>query len=377
MTQRERILTVLRGGIPDHVPCCPDISNMIPCRLTGKPFTDIYLYKNPPLWRAQIDALIYFDIGGGWEVYDDAISSVYGPATGATEERIVHRRKDGRIATQRYDPRTGEWADVITVYSTDTPPLAHIEPEKLGLPMVPSEWEPLTGVKEWPKGWDLWLLIRRELGEQGVMSFDVGAWTKVLRSEQDIYSYYDDPEPWRRKSRELLEAMERNMEIVAHLDPKPDVLSGGGSGTLIYQTPEIFVDLGLPILKRFTEMAYDLGIPTHVHSCGPERELVALAAEHTKLTCIDPLEPPPMGDCDLADLKRRFGATLVLKGNLHTTDVMLLGSVEDVRAASRKAIDDAARGGRFILSTGDQCGRDTPDENIFAMAETARTYGRY
>ena len=56
---------------------------------------------------------------------------------------------------------------------------------------------------------------------------------------------------------------------------------------------------------------------------------------------------------------------------------MLRGSPEDVVRASRKAIDDAAEGGRFILSTGDQCGRDTPDENLRAMIETARDYGRY
>jgi len=31
----------------------------------------------------------------------------------------------------------------------------------------------------------------------------------------------------------------------------------------------------------------------------------------------------------------------------------------------------------FILSTGDQCGRDTPDVNIFRLVEVARTYGRY
>ena len=56
---------------------------------------------------------------------------------------------------------------------------------------------------------------------------------------------------------------------------------------------------------------------------------------------------------------------------------MLHGSVDDVIAASKQAIDDAAHGGGFMLSTGDQCGRDTPDENIFAMVETARTYGKY
>jgi uroporphyrinogen decarboxylase len=99
--------------------------------------------------------------------------------------------------------------------------------------------------------------------------------------------------------------------------------------------------------------------------------------EETALTVIDPLEIPPMGDCNLAELKRAYGEEIVLKGNLHTTDVMLRGTVEDVVRASRKAIDDAAAGGRFILSTGDQCGRDTPDENLVAMIETARTYGRY
>ncbi len=56
---------------------------------------------------------------------------------------------------------------------------------------------------------------------------------------------------------------------------------------------------------------------------------------------------------------------------------MLRGTVDDVVAASKKAIDDAGKGGGFILSTGDQCGRDTPDENIFAMVETAKTYGKY
>ncbi len=48
-----------------------------------------------------------------------------------------------------------------------------------------------------------------------------------------------------------------------------------------------------------------------------------------------------------------------------------------VERAARQAMDDAAEGGGFILSTGDQCGRDTPDANIFAMIETARKHGKY
>jgi uroporphyrinogen decarboxylase len=102
-----------------------------------------------------------------------------------------------------------------------------------------------------------------------------------------------------------------------------------------------------------------------------------MSAEESDLSNINPLEIPPMGDCDLARVKKEFGKKLSLMGNLHTTNVMLKGSAKDVELASKKAMDDAAEGGGFILSTGDQCGRDTPDANIFAMIETARTYGRY
>lgn len=35
---RERLLTVLRGGIPDCVPVSHDFSNMIPARRTGRTF---------------------------------------------------------------------------------------------------------------------------------------------------------------------------------------------------------------------------------------------------------------------------------------------------------------------------------------------------
>jgi len=105
--------------------------------------------------------------------------------------------------------------------------------------------------------------------------------------------------------------------------------------------------------------------------------MVKICAEETDLTIIDPLEIPPMGDCNLKELKRLYGHKLILKGNLHTTSIMLHGSVQDVIDASKQAIDDAAEGGGFILSTGDQCGRDVPDENLFAMIETAKTYGRY
>ncbi len=49
MTPRERMLIAMTNGRPDRVPVAPDISNMIPCRLTGKPFWEIYYFGEPSL----------------------------------------------------------------------------------------------------------------------------------------------------------------------------------------------------------------------------------------------------------------------------------------------------------------------------------------
>ncbi len=377
MTSRERLLAVLHGELPDCVPCCPDISNMVPCRLTGKPFWDIYAFQDPPLWKAHLDALKFYDIDGGFELYS---FGVVDPLTGersVREERVVKRYDDGRFVTMNYFPDEDRWDEFVKVYVEANPPASNVRPEQVGLPEVPTEWESLEGVTTWPEGLDLWLMIREEMGDQGVLGMRSGMGTCILGRPEDIYAYYDDPVPFRRRRDEMIGRVEERMRLLADFAPKPDFLLCGGSGTLVWQTPEIFRELALPVLKRTTALAADLGIPTHVHSCGPERELVKMAAEETDLTIIDPLEVSPMGDCDLAELKQRYGNTIVLKGNLHTTETMLNGSVDDVVAASKKAIDDGGAGGGFILSTGDQCGRDTPDENIFAMIETARTYGRY
>jgi uroporphyrinogen decarboxylase len=123
-------------------------------------------------------------------------------------------------------------------------------------------------------------------------------------------------------------------------------------------------------------MAKEAGILTMLHSCGKSMAFLEMLCE-TDLDCINPLEEPPMGDVDLSEVKKRYGSKMSLMGNLQTTTVMLKGSAADVERAAKKAIDDAGKDGGFLLSTGDQCGRDTPEENIFKLVEAAKTYGKY
>ena len=385
MTSRERLLTVLNGGIPDCVPVSPDTSNMIPAKLTGKPFWDIYLYNDPPIWKAYIDCVKHFGFDSLMDGYVDIetqIDGVWYNNYGAVDERwrqVIVDRSDQRIVTQYVHDDGGgavTWQPVVTVYGRDNPPIYNVSPETLGLPPIPSHYEEVTGVKPYPRGEELLRLVKEEMGDHGLVGVFCGT-SCLISNESEIYGYYDYPERYRAKRDRLLELYEKRFRALMAFECRPDFICTGCSGSLIFQTPAIFDELALPIIQRVTELCREYGIPSHIHSCGPEAYLVKTCAERTALTVIDPLEIPPMGDCNLAALKKAYGDRLVLKGNLHTTNTMLLGSPADVAAAARQAIDEAAAGGRFILSTGDQCGRDTPEENIRAMIETARTYGRY
>ncbi len=378
MTSRERLLTTIRGEIPDCVPVSPDVSNMVPCKMTGLPFWDIYLYQKIPQWKAYIDCAKYFDFdslmdGYAWVTFEDIGEG------GASEwkESIV-KRTDDRIVTRMRREANGKqfWSDRATVYYIADPPTHNVSLKVADVDETPSHWEDVVPKGEWPQGEELIRLVMKEMGDQGLVGISCGT-SVLLNNEQQIYDYYDDPEPFREQSRNLLHHYERRFHRLMQCNPRPDFICTGGSGTLVTQTPEIFRELGLPIVKRITQLCKENGIPSHVHSCGPEAQLVKIMYEETDLTVIDPLEIPPMGNCNLRELKKLYGDKLVLKGNIHTTNVMLFGTPDDVRDACKRAIDDAAEGGRFILSTGDQCGRDTPFENLYAMIETARTYGKY
>lgn len=387
MTSRERMLTAMRNQQPDRVPVAPDISNMVPCRLTGKPFWDIYLYQDPPLWRAYMAAVDTFGIDGwvynldGFYISDPAAPPANADPDSAQETVIVERTAE-RLVTRHYSQRRGgprEWSKHVTVYPRADPPttlLAH----KIGMEKAPDTWWPIEGVKPQKQGFELLQEALDLFAGKGVIGAFVGP-PQLGNPEQgwgySIYDYTDRHDEVLAWADAAARTSEDYLRRILAGPVRPDFILTGGSGLLVFNTPAIVRELALPSLKTITRLCREADIPSQIHCCGPERELVKLAATETDLSSINPLEIRPMGDCDLAEIKRSFGQRLGLMGNLHTTDVMLRGSVKVVRRECLKAILAAGENGGFILSTGDQCGRDTPDANLREMVNVAHEFGVY
>ncbi|MCK5137937.1 MAG: hypothetical protein KAR19_19275 [Bacteroidales bacterium] len=135
MTSRERLQIVMRGEIPDCVPVAPDFSNMIPARQTGKPFWDLYLYNDPPIWEAYIETAKYFDI--------DAVMDGYFPLKYPSDndpgepvwERFIVLKNEERIIVQDSYQENGKriWREMVDVYYVADPPTEGVKPDSIGV----------------------------------------------------------------------------------------------------------------------------------------------------------------------------------------------------------------------------------------------------
>lgn len=371
MTARKRILTAMRHGMPDRVPVIPDISNMIPARRTGKPFWDIYLHENPSLDDAYLNAVKYFGIDG-WYIYDNA--TMYEQPT--WKQKIIHTAKDELHVRRWVDTPFGELEEVMC-YPVSDPPWAMSGMVKdIGADFPKLRWyleqKPLDTITK----------NRNKIGEQGIYGVAIETfmgfwvWAREGGSMQAIQDFFQQPEkmPFIRDA--YLEFVERATQRI--LQDKPDeILIAGSSSSLSLSSPKIYREYDLPAIKIISSLCNEAGVLCHQHTCGKSRQIVEMNYRETGVNVMEPLERPPGGDVDLAEVKQKFGDKFCLKGNVNTFETMLNGSVEDVKREAMACIDAAGKEGGFILSTGDQCGRDTPDENLFALVEVAKTYGRY
>lgn len=376
MTSRERMRTALSGGIPDRVPAAPDISNMVPCRLTGRPFWDIYFYQNPSLVWAYIDAVNYYGMDG-WLIDGGVTFSLQSEVS--VETAVLSHTPEALVARNCYHTPDGDLTETV-YYAAGNPPSYT---EKL-IKDLRADFKKVRHLFSGVKSYDASALadIRRIYGDAGLNSAMVvppGFQTFLHYFDANLegctYAYYDEKELFCELSE--LHAKQELQKLDILLDVGYDAIMIGASGSVTLQSPALWDELTLPFVQKATHLCRQAGAVSGMHSCGIQQHLIRRCVEQTELDYVNPLEMPPMGDCVLSDIKNKYGKKIALMGNLHTTNTMLYGTADTVYLESLKCIRDAGENGGFVLSTGDQCGRDTPDENIFAMLRAAREFGTY
>ncbi len=382
MTGKERLMTAFRRKTPDHVPACPDISVMVPAKLTGRPFYELFLdgrehngWTSATYAEAYVEAVKHFGIDG-WYIYG-GLKEIRPPGAPEFIDSISDA-PEGKVVNRTCATAKGALTEK-EIYFADEPPWREEKPikdlkadfEKMKLWMGTGNWK-----------WEPMFRDRDRIGNLGVYVGMVPVfqdWWFNFRNggfEQCFQDFVDEPEFMEEVHEFWMEWALAYVRAMVAANPD-EIMLGGSSASLSVSSPTIFRKYELPFIQRASKICREGGVISHQHICGRSWKLVQIIAEETDVDVMEPMEEPPGGDVDIAEAKRRVGAKLCIKGNINTFNFMLKATPEQVREKCKRLIDAAAAGGGFVLSTGDQCGRDTPHANLFAMVEVAQTYGKY
>ena len=380
MTSRERILTVLRGGIPDRVPVVPFIQEeylawIYPGRryldrvdtvieLAGElPFdvitkhnrfmTPAFMLRDHANWRVRRETVRRDDL---WVTRVEIDT----PGRTLTQESAV---PDAGAATQGLMPTVQkhllESADDIDAFIRWLPGL---------------DAQDIQSMRDTASGW------RQRVGDLGINA--PWGWAGVFNYASDLWGIenlmmapYTD---------EALYAALMG-KLADHMSAYNLPLIEGGADAIGLQGhianarsvgPDYFMSFVYPYEKRLIEALHAAGAFTVYHNCGFARTFYPCYRE-LGMTVWETVSEPPQGDNDLAEAKRALGDRVCLLGNLDQLRFLKTATPAEVDAKARAIVRTGKPGGRYLFAASDFLEKGTPLDNVKAMLFAATEEGVY
>lgn len=117
-----------------------------------------------------------------------------------------------------------------------------------------------------------------------------------------------------------------------------------------------------------------ISLPVITHICGRD-PMLEMVAEYPKVKGLNWWDRGTQWS--LRDAKAKFGGSHCMVAGIDQTRTILMGTPQEVEKEAKDAIEQAGKGGGFILFSGCDLPIKTPLENIQAMSSAAKKYGTY
>jgi uroporphyrinogen-III decarboxylase len=346
-TGRRRLLTALSGGTPDRVP-------INTYELPGRNSLD-WCNQQPSYHglmnyiRAHTDCMTNWNPRPATDRYtcEERFLCSDHPVEIETETetagqfqrttRICHTPKgDLRSVTQKAE-------DVHTTWQVEHWCKSAAEVDKaLSVPYQPARYDASDLAR-----------VRAELGDEGLVIASVGdpAYLAAdLMSFQDYLMWaFEETDHFARTvaiiAERVMENLRRQLDCCV-LDLYRIV--GPEYFTPPYLSPAMFRRFIVPHVTEMTRLIHARGGKVRLHCHGKMARVMDMILE-TGCDGIDPCEPPPDGDIELDEVKRRCQARGVsVWGNIELK-LLEQGMPDQVRAEVRKIMAQAKDGGGFVL----------------------------
>lgn len=143
-----------------------------------------------------------------------------------------------------------------------------------------------------------------------------------------------------------------------------------------FASRRIYQEFVLPYERRVTDVVKAEGVAVYTHSCGSIGDRLDLMVQ-TGTMGIDTLDPPPLGDGDLAAAKRDFGDKLFIKGNLNAVAMLGMKTREEVLGYVSEVLRTGMPNGGYILSTSCSVSPKMEPWKLELLTPLAEEMGRY
>ena len=130
-----------------------------------------------------------------------------------------------------------------------------------------------------------------------------------------------------------------------------------------------------PIHQQYVDVANAYNIPVMVHTCGSSSWVYDDFID-MGIQIVDTLQPEAT-DMSPAYLKTRYGEKLAFHGCISTAGPLAYGTVDDVVDEVRTTLEIMMPGGGYGLAPTHCIQDNSPTENVVAMYDAAKKYGRY
>lgn len=116
------------------------------------------------------------------------------------------------------------------------------------------------------------------------------------------------------------------------------------------------------------------GVRAYLHTCGAVGDRLELMFE-SGVSGIECLDPPPLGDVELHDARRRTKQKGFIKGNVDSVNLLLNGDGEAIRKDARERLGIGKEGGGYIFSTACSVAPHVPRTNLLLLREAVERWG--
>ena len=379
MSGKQRMLDAYRGVRSGHVPVAPEFWCYYPARVLG---VDMIEFEREVPFHLALKATFERFACDGWGVCSPHVPNEH--VTSETREewvgddtllvRTVTRTPLGELASAtRHDRHEPGWVVERPVKDVERD-LAAWELAALGGEAAGADVAALEKARE-------------EVGETylleaslGVPFFDFYAGAREGGFEAGIYDFMDPGLEGRLEGlqKRYIAYMVELTRAVCAKSPVESLFIGCAWSCNSLIGPAMWRRWDAPVIRAVCEEAHRHGRLLHVHFHGRSTETAADFAE-MGVDCVCPFERPPGGDVGgldgLREVARLLDGRVTFNGNVHTVETLIRGGPEDVRREVREVLEAFGGSPRLVVGTGDQVGRETPEENLFAMVEEARSAG--